>query len=158
MKSKLKQFLFNSFSFLLSPLIIHTLMRTPQIWGNKSRLKVAKTSSLNNTVVNLVSGDVIIGENVFFGHSCMIITGTHDYYKFGLERKNFFPKRGRNIIIENGVWIGSGAIILGPCFIGRDSVIGAGALVLSGSNIPEKSIVVGVPGKIVKKIKKNEIN
>ena len=154
MKLKLKQFFFDSFSFLFSRFIIHTLMHTPQIWGNKKRLKAAKTSSLNNTLVNLVSGEVIIGENVFFGHSCMIITGTHDYFKFGFERKDFFPKSGRNIIIEDGVWIGSGVIILGPCFIGKDSVIGAGALVVSGSNIPEKSIVLGVPGRVIKKIEK----
>jgi acetyltransferase-like isoleucine patch superfamily enzyme len=136
------------FSFLL--------LNTPKIWGNKNRLILANNVQLNDCTINLIGGTVQIGENVFFGHSCMIITGTHDYNLFGKCRMNNFIKEGRNVIIEEGVWIGSGAIILGPCLIKRDSVIGAGSIIISNSVIPEKSIVVGIPGKVINKIMSNE--
>lgn len=60
-----------------------------------------------------------------------------------------------NIIIEDDVWIGQGAIILSGVTIGRGSVIGAGAVV--AKDIPPYSIVVGNPGKVIKKRFSDEI-
>ena len=52
------------------------------------------------------------------------------------------------IIIEDGVWIGSNAVILSGVTIGRGAVIGAGAVVVS--DVPSYSIVVGNPAKVAK--------
>lgn len=54
--------------------------------------------------------------------------------------------------IEDNVLIGMGAIILDGAVIGAGSVIGAGALVKEGMIIPPRSLVVGVPGKVVKEL------
>ena len=51
-------------------------------------------------------------------------------------------------MIEDRVDIGCGAVILGHIRIGHDSVVGANAVVLK--DVPPYSLVVGVPGKVVK--------
>jgi carbonic anhydrase/acetyltransferase-like protein (isoleucine patch superfamily) len=43
-----------------------------------------------------------------------------------------------------------GAIIINGANVGDGSIIGAGAVITEGKNIPPDSVVVGVPGKIVK--------
>jgi len=52
------------------------------------------------------------------------------------------------IIIEDDVWIGHGAIILSPVKIGRGSIIASGSVVTK--DVPEYSIVAGVPAKVIK--------
>jgi carbonic anhydrase/acetyltransferase-like protein (isoleucine patch superfamily) len=52
--------------------------------------------------------------------------------------------------IEDDVLIGMGAILLNRCHIGTGSVIGAGALVAEGVVIPPNSLVLGVPGRVIR--------
>jgi acetyltransferase-like isoleucine patch superfamily enzyme len=54
----------------------------------------------------------------------------------------------KGIVIEDDVWIGCGCRILDGVRIGRGSVIGAGSVV--NKNVPEYSVVVGVPGRVIK--------
>ena len=53
--------------------------------------------------------------------------------------------------VEDYCLIGIGAIILSGAHIGQGSIIGAGTVVLENTVIPPFSLVVGVPGKIIKK-------
>ena len=103
----------------------------PSCWGDYSRITVGKNVNLVNTLFNTVGGYIAIGDFTIFGHNCMVITGTHDVSKQALERQQYV-KEGRDIVIGQGVWIGSGAIILGPCTIGDHAVIAAGSVVLPG--------------------------
>jgi carbonic anhydrase/acetyltransferase-like protein (isoleucine patch superfamily) len=59
--------------------------------------------------------------------------------------------------IDDYVIIGMGAVILDEAKIGKHVVIGAGALVPPGKEIPDYSLVVGVPGKVVRKLSDEEI-
>jgi len=52
--------------------------------------------------------------------------------------------------IEDDVLIGMGAILLNGCRIGRGSIVGAGALVPEGVVIAPESLVLGMPGKVVR--------
>jgi carbonic anhydrase/acetyltransferase-like protein (isoleucine patch superfamily) len=52
-------------------------------------------------------------------------------------------------ILENSL-VGIGAIILNRAVVGRNCLIGAGALVPEGKVIPDNSLVLGVPGKVVR--------
>ena len=52
--------------------------------------------------------------------------------------------------IEDHVLIGMGATVLTGAKVGRGSIIAAGALVLENAVIPPNSLVVGVPGKVVR--------
>lgn len=53
-------------------------------------------------------------------------------------------------VIEDLVLVGIGAIVLDGAVVGRGSVIGAGAVVAPGTVVPPNSLVLGVPGKVVK--------
>lgn len=59
--------------------------------------------------------------------------------------------------VEDGVLIGIGARILSGAKIGRFSLIGAGAVVLENAVIPERSLVLGVPGKVVRTLTPAEV-
>ncbi|TBR58584.1 acyltransferase [Mastigocladus laminosus UU774] len=124
------------------------------VFGDAQRLKISQNCVLNNALFNLSSGDIYIGEYVFFGHNVSLITGTHDYNKFGLERMYDFPKEGNDIVIEEGTWIASNVTVIGPCKIGKNSVVAAGAVVKG--DVPSYHLVAGIPAKIVKEIKPQE--
>ena len=57
---------------------------------------------------------------------------------------------------ENSL-IGIGAIVLNKAVIGRNCLIGAGAMVTEGKVIPDGSLVLGVPGKVVRQLTPEEI-
>jgi carbonic anhydrase/acetyltransferase-like protein (isoleucine patch superfamily) len=53
--------------------------------------------------------------------------------------------------------IGMGALLLTGCEIGPECVIAAGALVTEGRRIPPRSVVKGVPGKVVREVTDDEL-
>ena len=59
--------------------------------------------------------------------------------------------------VEDGVLIGIGARILSGARVGAFSLIGAGAVVLENARIPERSLVLGVPGKVIRQLTPKEI-
>ncbi len=54
--------------------------------------------------------------------------------------------------VGEGSLVGIGAVILNGARIGRECLIGAGALVTEGKVIPDRSVVIGSPGRIVRRI------
>lgn len=62
------------------------------------------------------------------------------------------PRTIKPVCIKEGVWIGTGTIILPGVTIGKYSVIGAGSVVVK--DIPEHTLAVGVPAKPVKTLHK----
>jgi carbonic anhydrase/acetyltransferase-like protein (isoleucine patch superfamily) len=60
-------------------------------------------------------------------------------------------------IIEKGVLIGIGASVLEGSVIGRESVIGAGSLIPTGMEVPLRSKVLGVPGKVTGTVTDREL-
>lgn len=91
---------------------------------------------------------IVIERDVFSGHDVMILTGSHDYTKFGVERKRV--GNGGPIYIEEGVWLASRCIVLGGIRIGKHAVIGAGAIVTR--DVPAYTVVVGNPAIVIKHI------
>lgn len=91
---------------------------------------------------------ITIGRNVFSGHDVMILTGAHDYTKFGEERK--LRGMGGPITIGEGVWLASRCIILAGVTVGEHSVIGAGSIVTH--DIPAYCFAAGNPARIIKEI------
>jgi carbonic anhydrase/acetyltransferase-like protein (isoleucine patch superfamily) len=53
-------------------------------------------------------------------------------------------------VVEDGCLIGIRSVILNGAVVGAESIIGAGALVPPGMHIPPRSLVMGVPGKVVR--------
>ena len=92
-------------------------------------------------------GQVTIEKDVFTGHDVMILTSSHDYEKFGEERKQTFI--AEPVHIQQGAWLSSRCIILPGVTIGKHSVIGAGAVVTH--NVPAYEMWLGNPAKCIKK-------
>ncbi len=103
---------------------------------------------------------IYIGNNLLAARDVFIRAGNHDYSfsKLPFQRRGHCAKKidykGKvySIVIEDNVWIGRGATIISGAHICRGSVIGAGAVVKE--YIPEYSIVVGNPARIVSNRKK----
>ena len=58
--------------------------------------------------------------------------------------------------IGDNTLIGMGAIALSGAKIGKNCIIGAGALVPEGREIPDNSLVLGIPGKVVRRVSEKE--
>ena len=94
-----------------------------------------------------VDGKIIIGNHVHTGANVMIIAFNHafDTRDIPTINQDYYDA---DIIVGDDVWIGGGAIILAGVTIGKGSIIAAGAVVVS--DVPEYSIVGGVPAKVLK--------
>ena len=109
-----------------------------------------------NTVINInafiQSGKrVDIGKNVGIGAYCYIIgAGDHAMTRTDIPMMSQ-EQIVKGIIIEDNAAIGTGTKIKDGITIGRDAVVGAGAVVTK--SIPEVSIAVGVPARVIKKRK-----
>jgi len=115
----------------------------PIVWGPVERVHVAPTAIVNDALLNTVSGSITVEQHAFFGHRVSVITGTHDIAFRGLERQRAVPEEGYDVHVEEGAWVGSGAILLGPCRIGAHAVVAAGAVVTR--DVAAETIVAGVP-------------
>lgn len=60
--------------------------------------------------------------------------------------------------VREGSLIGIKAVILNHAVIGRDCLIGAGALIAEGKVIPDRSLVLGAPGRVVRQLSDEEVN
>ena len=90
-------------------------------------------------------GGIVIGNGVLIGHNVTLATLNHD--ERPQFRQNIYPKP---IKIGDNVWIGSNATILQGVTIGDGAIIGANAVVTK--DVPENTIVAGVPAKIIRKL------
>ena len=60
-------------------------------------------------------------------------------------------------IIEDGALVGTGAILYDGVHVGKEAMIGAGAVLPAGTKVPQRSLVVGVPGKITRTLSDQEV-
>ena len=90
-------------------------------------------------------GGIYIGDDVFIGHSVVLATLDHDQDPDKRAWMHPAPIR-----IGNKVWIGSNATITSGVSIGDGAIVAAGAVVTK--DVEEKTIVGGVPAKMIKKI------
>ncbi len=128
---------------------------TYYVIGPQSRLVVGERSALANTLFNVVSGDITVGNRTIFGQGVMAITGRHEFrngMRISMDPKeddqswggnSEVPAAGFDIVIGSGVFIASGVIILGKCTIGNNCIVAAGAVVTK--DFPEFSVIAGVP-------------
>ena len=95
-------------------------------------------------------GGIEIGDGALIGHNVVLATIDHDLDP-AMNRKNHYAP----IKIGAHVWIGSNATILSGVSIGEWSVVAAGAVVTK--DVPPMTVVGGVPAKVIKKVKVQEI-
>lgn len=110
--------------------------------GKKNQLSVGPFSSLGRIYIALHE-PVIIGERVCINDGVQILTASHD-----VSDPSWKPIKAK-VVIEDYVWIATGAIILPGVRLGRGAVVGAGAVV-SKPVLPGE-IVVGNPARPIQK-------
>jgi carbonic anhydrase/acetyltransferase-like protein (isoleucine patch superfamily) len=100
--------------------------------GDVNFIEVGRYSNIQDNSVLHGTDEcaTIIGDYVTVGHSAVVHGAT----------------------VEEHCLIGMGAVILSGAVVGKGSIIAAGAVVRENEVIPPHSLVVGVPGKIVKQI------
>lgn len=101
-----------------------------------NKIIVGAQSNVQDNSVLHVSDDCacIVGERVTIGHRAVVHACT----------------------IHDEVMVGMGSIILDGAEIGARSIIAAGALVTKGMKVPEGSLVIGSPGKVVRALSLDE--
>ena len=104
--------------------------------GDINRIVVGHHSNIqDNAVVHLADDfPCLIGNYVTVGHSAVIHACT----------------------VEDEVLVGMGAVILDGAVVGKQSIIGAKALVTQGTRIPPGSMVLGAPAKVVRALTRKE--
>lgn len=108
------------------------------IRGDVNYIRIGKRTNIQDNSTLHVTKDIfplIIGSDVTIGHSVIL----------------------HGCTVRDRCLIGMGSIILDNAEIGEDSIIGAGALVTEGMKVPPGSLVVGLPGKVVRPLKHEEI-
>jgi carbonic anhydrase/acetyltransferase-like protein (isoleucine patch superfamily) len=100
--------------------------------GDEAAITIGKKANVQDGVIihSDRGEDVAVGEGVTIGHGAIIHGCTIGRYSL----------------------IGMGAIVLSKARVGEHCVIGAGAVVREGDVIPDGSMVVGVPGKVIKQL------
>jgi acetyltransferase-like isoleucine patch superfamily enzyme len=105
----------------------------------------------NVCVQSYAGTDIAIGERVMIAKDTSIFASNHIISN---PLEGYRSELGKSIVIENDVWIGANSIITAGVRIGQYSIIGAGAVVTI--NIPEFSMAVGNPARVIKKFDLNQ--
>ena len=95
-----------------------------------------------------INGNVTIGNDVMMGPEVVIYTSGHCFDRTDIPMCEQDMTEPKEVIIGDDVWLGRRVIIMPGVHIGKGCIIGAGAVVTK--NIPEYSVAVGVPAKVVK--------
>ncbi len=100
--------------------------------GDEAAITIGKKANVQDGVIihSDQGEDVTVGDGVTIGHGAIIHGCTIGKYSL----------------------IGMGAIVLSKARVGEQCIIGAGAVVREGDVIPDGSMVVGVPGKVIKQL------
>jgi len=120
-----------------------TIGRNVSIWyntvlrGDVAPIVIGDNTSIQDgTVIHCDIGiSTIVGENVTIGHGVML----------------------HACEIGNNVLVGIGAIVLNQAVVGKNTIIGAGSIVTPRTKIPARSMALGTPAKVIKKIDQEEV-
>ena len=126
-----------------------------------------------NTILTCHSGDIIIEDNVNIGFNCVIsslgsivikknnliaafcylVGGDHIADRTDIPIL-FQGRKATGIVLEENSWLGAGVTVLDGSIIGRDCIIGANAVVTG--KIPEFSVAVGAPARVIRDRRQKE--
>ncbi len=115
-------------------------------------IELGKNFYANHNLVILDGAKVKFGDNVFIAPDCGFHTAGHPV---DFERRNKGLEYAWPITVGDNVWIGAGVQVCPGVTIGSNVVIGAGSVVTK--NIPDNSVAVGNPCRVLRSITEEEI-
>lgn len=110
-------------------------------------ITVGKNVFINSGCHFQDQGGIVIGDGSQIGHQVTLATLNHGIAPE--DRQTLYPAP---IAIGSNVWIGAGATVVPGITIGNNSIVGAGSVVTK--DIPENTIVAGVPARAIKSLYK----
>ena len=119
-------------------------------WGGK-HIHMGSDVYFNSGVTVVDDGNVYIGSKVLLGPSVIIATASHP---IDPELRARGLQYNKDVHIGDNAWIGAGTVILPGVHIGKNTVIGAGSVVTK--DIPENSVAVGNPCRVLREISQKE--
>lgn len=115
---------------------------------NPKGIRLGTNVAINEGVFLLGRTGITIGNDVVLSARCMLMDAGLSLDEGGpmVERAH----ADKPITLEDGVWIGAGAIILAGVTIGANSVVGAGSVVTR--NVPPNTLVAGNPARVLRQL------
>jgi carbonic anhydrase/acetyltransferase-like protein (isoleucine patch superfamily) len=110
-----------------------------------NKLVIRRGAYLNRNTMVDAHGSVEIGRDCMIGPGCYITDADH-----GMDPDlpvSSQPMTIEPVVLEDGVWLGAGVVVLSGVHIGRGAVVGAGAVVTR--DVAAKSAVGGVPARAI---------
>ncbi|QNK63148.1 acyltransferase [Pedobacter sp. PAMC26386] len=96
---------------------------------------------------NVIIGPVVIGNEVMLAQNIVVSGLNHGYEDIRISPRQQ-KETSKQITISDDVWIGSNTVITAGVTLGKHCIIGAGSVVTK--DIPEFSVAVGNPAKVIK--------
>lgn len=118
--------------------------------GQKPKLVIGDDTSINLYFHCGAAESVTIGSNVLIAGRVYISDHDHQYDHPHYSARQCEGFKTAPVVIEDGVWLGEGSVILKGVTIGKRAVVGANAVVTK--DVPPFTIVGGVPAKVINKI------
>jgi maltose O-acetyltransferase len=143
--NRIKVFIYRLLNYQLDPSVI--ISSSAKIIGNINVTVGRQTFIGHETLIMGGLSNISIGSYVDISSRVNIVTGTHEVDMVNIRTAG--KGIGRDVTIEDGVWVGFGVTILPGVTIGYKSIIGAGSVVVD--SIPPYSIAVGNPCKVIKR-------
>ena len=100
--------------------------------GDVNRIEIGEATNIQDGSILHVDGDspCFIADHVHVGHHVNL----------------------HGCVVERGAMIGIGAIVLSGARVGAGAIIGAGSVVLEGTTIPPRTLAVGAPARVVRRV------
>ncbi|WP_430406752.1 sugar O-acetyltransferase [Fluviicola sp.] len=134
------------FSELIGKKVDDTFFMIPPFHSDfGENIQIGKNVFVNHACTFMDRGGITLEDNVLIGPKVNLITTNHPINP--AERRATISQP---IVIKKGAWIGVGATILPGVTVGENSIVAAGAVV--SKDVPDNSIVGGVPAKFIKSI------
>lgn len=114
-------------------------------------LSIGNDTFINRNCNIVARKEIVIGDKVMIGPNVCIFDHDHKYNSETIFNNDFLTDK---IVIEDGCWICSGAIILKGTHVGKCSIIGAGTVVKG--DVPPHSIVTTKREQVLKPIERSE--
>lgn len=102
-------------------------------------ITIGEETTINHFVFLGGRGGIDIGKHVRLSNHCVLETG------YLVQDSTDRYHEAKPIVIEDNVWIATGAIVLAGVRVGRNSIVAAGAVVIK--DVPADSIAMGVPAR-----------